>query len=72
MTFQTELTQFRTAWESRVGEQIARLIGGDIEELRNSGILDRTARVGDAFVCPPGLVKQSDGPSMFDCLPQKK
>lgn len=28
--------------------------------------------VGDAFVCPPGLVKQSDHPSMFDCLAQKK
>jgi hypothetical protein len=28
--------------------------------------------VGAAFVCPPGLVKQSDSPSMFDCLPQKQ
>lgn len=62
MMLQTELTQFRTAWESRVGEQIARLIGGDIEDLRNSGILDRTARAGDAFPEAPHLRDAQDRP----------
>jgi peroxiredoxin len=46
---QTDLDAFRATWEARVGETIARLIGGDIEDLRGSGILDRAARAGDAF-----------------------
>ena len=62
MTLQTELTQFRTAWEARVGEQIARLIGGDIEDLRASGILDHAARVGDAFPAAPRLRDAHDQP----------
>ena len=62
MSLQTELAQFRSAWEARVGEQIARLIGGDIEDLRASGILDRTARVGDAFPAAPHLRDAMDRP----------
>lgn len=62
MTLQTELTQFRTAWEARVGEEIARLIGGDIEDLRASGILDRAARAGDAFPAAPRLRDAHDQP----------
>ncbi len=49
MTLQTELDTFRGAWEARVGDAIARLIAGDIENLRGSGILDRAARAGDAI-----------------------
>jgi peroxiredoxin len=49
MTFQTDLDTFRASWETRVGETIAKLIGGDIQDLRGSGILDRAAKPGDAF-----------------------
>jgi peroxiredoxin len=62
MSLQSELTQFRTAWEARVGEQIARLIGGDIEDLRSSGILERAARAGDAFPAAPYLRDALDRP----------
>lgn len=57
MTLQTELDTFRATWEARVGEQIARLIGGDIEDLRHSGIMARVAQPGDAF---PGAVLLRD------------
>jgi peroxiredoxin len=56
MTFQSELDTFRTSWEERVGEQIARLIGGDIEDLRATGILDRTAKAGEALPATTNLV----------------
>jgi peroxiredoxin len=46
---QTDLDAFRTAWEARVGHDIARLIAGDIADLRGSGVLDVAARAGDAF-----------------------
>lgn len=49
MTLQTELDAYRAAWEARVGAEIARLIGGDIEDLRQSGILEKVAQPGDAF-----------------------
>lgn len=62
MSLQADLTQFRTAWEARVGTEIARLIGGDIEDLRASGILDRAARVGDAFPAAPALRDAMDQP----------
>jgi peroxiredoxin len=62
MMLQTELSQFRSAWEARVGEQIARLIGGDIEDLRTSGILERAAQVGDAFPAAPHLRDAMDRP----------
>jgi peroxiredoxin len=49
MNLQTEFDTFRASWEARVGEQIALLIGGDIENLRATGILDRAAKAGGAF-----------------------
>lgn len=49
MTLQNELDAFRLGWEARVGETVARMIAGDIEDLRGSGILDRAAKAGDAF-----------------------
>jgi peroxiredoxin len=55
MTLQTELDSFRAGWEARVGEQIAGLIGGDIEDLRATGILDRAAKAGDAFPASANL-----------------
>jgi peroxiredoxin len=55
MTFQTELDTFRAGWEARVGEQIARLIGGDIDDLRATGILDHTAKAGDPFPATTNL-----------------
>lgn len=56
MTLQTELDTFRAAWESRVGEAIAKLIAGDIEDLRASVILDRAAKAGDAMPVTANLL----------------
>lgn len=61
-TLQTELDAFRSSWEARVGEQIASLIGGDIESLRGSGILDRTARAGDVLPSATALRDAHDRP----------
>lgn len=58
MTLQTELDAFRTGWESRVGETIAQLIAGDIEDLRGSGILDRAAKAGDKLPVTTNLINQ--------------
>jgi peroxiredoxin len=48
-TLQTDLDRFRADWEARVGAEIARLISGDIDALRDSGVLDRAAKAGDAW-----------------------
>jgi peroxiredoxin len=56
MTLQTELDAFRTGWEARVGETIARQIAGDVEDLRATGILDRVAAPGTEFPAAPGLL----------------
>lgn len=56
MTLQTELDAFRTGWEARVGETIARQIAGDIEDLRATGILDRVAAPGTEFPAARGLL----------------
>lgn len=61
-TLQTELDAFRSSWEARVGEQIASLIGGDIESLRGSGILDRTVRAGDVLPSATALRDAHDRP----------
>ena len=49
MTLQTEFDTFRASWEARVGDAIVRLVTGDIEDLRATGILDRAPTAGDAF-----------------------
>jgi peroxiredoxin len=46
---QPALDGFKADWEARVGAEIARLIAGDIDDLRDSGVLDRAAKPGDAF-----------------------
>jgi peroxiredoxin len=66
MTLKSELETFRASWEERVGDTIARLIGGDIEELRSSGILDRAAKAGDSFPATTNLVDSHGEP--FDLL----
>ncbi len=48
-TLQTELDTFRDAWTQRVGPDIATLVARDIEDLRQSGLLDRVARPGDSL-----------------------
>jgi peroxiredoxin len=58
MTLETELDTFRTGWESRVGEAIARLIAGDIDDLRASGILDHAAKAGDRLPVTANLLDQ--------------
>lgn len=55
MPLQTELDAFRTQWEERVGETIARQIAGDIADLRATGILDRVARAGQVLPAAPHL-----------------
>lgn len=57
-TLQSDLDAFRAAWEFRVGEEIAGLIAGDIEDLRASGILDRTAKAGEKLPATGNLVDQ--------------
>lgn len=46
---QPTLDRFKADWEARVGETIAADIAGDIDALRDSGILDRAARPGDLW-----------------------
>jgi peroxiredoxin len=58
MTLQHDLDAFRASWEARVGDQIARLISGDIDDLRATGILDRTAKAGDRLPATANLVDQ--------------
>ena len=55
MPLQPELDAFRGGWETRVGETVARLIAGDIDDLRASGILDRTAKAGDWMLATANL-----------------
>jgi len=56
MTLQAELDAFRAGWEVRVGEEMARIISGDIDDLRHSGILDRVPKAGDRLPAAPGLL----------------
>lgn len=57
MPLQPELDTFRAGWETRVGETAARLIAGDIVDLRASGILDHAAKAGDRM---PATAKLRD------------
>jgi peroxiredoxin len=68
MTLQTEFDTFRASWETRVGEQIALLIGGDIENLRASGILDHAAKAGGTFSATPNLRDAHDRPFDLSAL----
>lgn len=58
MTLQTELDAFRASWEARVGDQIGRLIAGDIDDLRATGILERAAKAGDRLPATANLLDQ--------------
>jgi peroxiredoxin len=62
MTLQSELDTFRKGWEERVGETIAQLISGDVEDLRGSGILDRTAKAGDQLPATTNLIDPLNRP----------
>ncbi len=72
MTMQTELDAFRSSWEARVGVEIARLIGGDIENLRATGILDHAAKAGDAFPAGQTLRDAHGHPFDLDALIDSK
>lgn len=72
MTLQTEFDTFRAGWEARVGEQIAQLIGGDVENLRHSGILDYAAKAGDAFPATSNLRNAHDRPFDLGALIETK
>lgn len=58
MTFQTELDAYQSGWELRVGDDTARLIAGDIELLRSSGLLEHAARPGDRLPATSNLLDQ--------------
>ena len=47
MSLQSELDAFRSGWEWRVGEEIARIFNDDVDMLRQSGIMERVAKPGD-------------------------
>jgi peroxiredoxin len=72
MTLQNDFDMFRASWETRVGEQIAKLIGGDIEDLRHSGILDHTAKAGDTLVTPTNLRDAHNRPFDLGALIETK
>jgi peroxiredoxin len=72
MTLQTELDTFRMEWEARVGESIAKLIGGDIVDLRTSGTLDHAAKVGDVFPATANLRNAHGIPFDLQALIAKK
>ncbi len=58
MKLYPELDNFRIGWETRIGETIAQLIAGDIDDLRDSGILDHAAKPGDRFPITTNLLDQ--------------
>ena len=62
---QPTLDQFRADWEARVGETIARMIAGDIADLRASGVLDRVAKAGDRFPAGTALLDGHSRPFDF-------
>jgi peroxiredoxin len=62
MTLQSELDTFRAGWEARVGQTIAKLIAGDIDNLRTTGILDRAAKAGDVLPRTANLVDPHNRP----------
>ena len=64
----SELDAFRTGWESRVGEAVAQMIAGDIEDLRATGILDRAAKAGDAFPSTANLLDARGRPFDLNAL----
>jgi peroxiredoxin len=68
MTLQTALDTFRTDWEARVGENIAKLIAGDIVDLRASGILDHAAKAGDVFPLTNNLRNAQKAPFDLQAL----
>jgi peroxiredoxin len=72
MTLQTELDTFRSGWEARVGESIARLIAGDIDNLRETGILDRAAKAGDQLPATSNLVDPLNRPFDLVALANEK
>jgi peroxiredoxin len=70
MTIQTQLDNFRTAWESRVGENIDSLVRGDIEDLRHSGILDQAAKVGGQWPVTDHLINAHGAPFDLNAVVQ--
>ena len=57
---QNDLDAFRSGWESRVGDTIAALIAGDIDDLRATGLLDHAAKPGDRMI-DPGTLRDAHG-----------
>jgi peroxiredoxin len=72
MTLQTELNTFRSNWETRVGDHIAKLIAGDIVDLRASGILDHAAKAGDMFQATTNLRNAHNAPFDLRALIESK
>jgi peroxiredoxin len=56
---QPALDRFKADWEARVGEGIASMIAGDIDDLRATGILDRVAKPGELW--PTAALRDAHG-----------
>jgi peroxiredoxin len=68
MALQAALAEFRSGWEARVGESIAKMIAGDIADLRASGILDRAVKAGQRFPATTNLRDANDKPFDLSAL----
>jgi peroxiredoxin len=68
MALQAALDEFRSGWEARVGESIAKMIAGDIADLRASGILDRAVKAGQRFPATTNLRDANDKPFDLSAL----
>jgi peroxiredoxin len=69
---QSELDGFRAGWEARVGETIARMIAGDIEDIRASGILAHAAKAGDRLPATANLLDAFSKPFDLAALAMDK
>jgi peroxiredoxin len=72
MKLHIELQSFRSNWEARVGEKIANLISGNIEELRHTGILERAAKAGQILPGVATLLDAHSHPFALDTLVAEK
>jgi len=59
MSLEEKLAQLREASAKRVPEEKRAILGGFVKELKESGVLENTIKVGDAL--PPFSLKNAHG-----------
>lgn len=59
MSLEQKLAQLREASAKRIPEEKRAILGGFVQELRESGILDKTIKIGDSL--PPFSLKNANG-----------